>query len=103
MRPTPPKSAPQMLFALKSGACRDFLDPSAAGESGIASLTKRELEIAVLATDRKTNREIAAALFLSEKTVESHLRHIFVKLGVSSRVEVARVMERERRERDDAS
>ena len=41
-------------------------------------------------TDRKTNREIAAALFLSEKTIESHLRNIFVKLGVSSRVEVAR-------------
>ena len=51
-----------------------------------------------LVTDRKTNREIAAELFLSDKTVESHLRNIFVKLGVSSRVEVARAVERERRE-----
>ena len=50
-----------------------------------------------LVTDRKTNREIAAALFLSDKTVESHMRNIFVKLGVSSRVEVARAVERERR------
>ena len=64
------------------------------------SLTKRELEIAALVTDRKTNREIAAALFLSDKTVESHLRNIFFKLGVSSRVEVARAVERDRRDRE---
>jgi DNA-binding NarL/FixJ family response regulator len=42
-----------------------------------------------------TNREIAAELFLSDKTVESHIRNIFIKLGVSSRVEVARAIERE--------
>ncbi|HEV2786268.1 MAG TPA: helix-turn-helix transcriptional regulator [Solirubrobacteraceae bacterium] len=59
------------------------------------SLTKREREIAVLVTDRRTNREIAATLFLSDKTIESHLRNIFVKLGVSSRVDVARAVERE--------
>ena len=59
-------------------------------------------EIAELVTDRKTNREIAAELFLSDKTVESHLRNIFVKLGASSRVEVARALERDRRERDAA-
>jgi DNA-binding NarL/FixJ family response regulator len=51
-------------------------------------------------TDRKTNREIAAALFLSEKTIESHLRNIFVKLGASSRVQVARAVERERHTAD---
>ena len=37
---------------------------------------------------------MAAELFLSEKTIESHLRNIFVKLGASSRVEVAREVER---------
>ena len=62
------------------------------------ALTKREREIAELVTDRKTNKEIAAELFLSEKTIESHLRNVFVKLGVSSRVEVARAVERDRRE-----
>jgi DNA-binding NarL/FixJ family response regulator len=84
------------------GARAEPRGPSAPGESGVASLTKRELEIAMLATERKTNREIAAALFLSEKTVESHLRHIFNKLGVSSRVEVARAIEQDLRARDGA-
>ncbi len=82
------------------GARSEPRGPAASGDSGLASLTKRELEIAKLATDRKTNPEIAAELFLSGKTVESHMRNIFNKLGVSSRVEVARTVEHDRRERD---
>jgi DNA-binding NarL/FixJ family response regulator len=78
------------------GARAEKRGPAAAGDSGLPSLTKRELEIAELVTDRKTNREIAATLFLSDKTIESHLRNIFVKLGVSSRVDVARAVERNR-------
>jgi DNA-binding CsgD family transcriptional regulator len=65
-----------------------------ASADGIASLTDRELEVARLVVDRRTNPEIAAALFLSPKTVETHIRNVFYKLGVSSRVEVARVVER---------
>jgi DNA-binding NarL/FixJ family response regulator len=80
----------------KLGARAEKRGPAAAGDSGVPSLTKRELEIAELVTDRKTNREIAAELYLSDKTVESHLRNIFAKLGVSSRVDVARAVERER-------
>ena len=67
--------------------------PGKADEIGVASLTARELEIARLVVDRKTNPEIAAALFLSPKTVEAHLRNVFHKLDVSSRVEVARAVE----------
>jgi DNA-binding NarL/FixJ family response regulator len=59
----------------------------------VASLTGRELEIASLVVDRLTNREIAETLFLSTKTVETHLRNTFSKLGVSSRREMARVLE----------
>lgn len=64
---------------------------------GIDSLTAREREVAELVTDRKTNQEIATDLFLSLKTIETHLRNIFRKLDVSSRVEVARLFESERR------
>ena len=62
--------------------------------TGVPALTGRELEVAELVFDRRTNREIAEELFLSTKTVETHLRNIFNKLGVSSRVEVARAMAR---------
>jgi DNA-binding CsgD family transcriptional regulator len=57
------------------------------------SLTGRELEVARLIVDRRTNAEIAAELFLSSKTVETHIRNVLRKLDVSSRVEVARAVE----------
>jgi LuxR family maltose regulon positive regulatory protein len=60
---------------------------------GVGALSERELEVARLVAARKTNPEIAAELFVSVKTVESHTRSIFRKLGVSSRMEVARAME----------
>ncbi len=60
--------------------------------SGLELLTGRELEVAGLVHDRRTNREIAEELFLSLKTVETHMRNIFHKLGVSSRVEVAQLL-----------
>jgi len=56
---------------------------------GAAALTGRELEVARLVAAGRTNRAVAAALFLSEKTVESHLANAFVKLGVRSRRAVA--------------
>ena len=62
--------------------------------TGIELLTERELQVARLVVDRKTNPEIAAELFLSQKTVETHLRNIFRKIGVSSRVDLARAVER---------
>jgi DNA-binding CsgD family transcriptional regulator len=58
---------------------------SGEGRGGVEALSGRELEVARLVVDRRTNAEIAAELFLSLKTVETHMRHIFVKLGVPSR------------------
>ena len=55
------------------------------GHGGVESLTERELQVAHLVVDRRTNAEIADALFLSPKTIETHLRNIFHKLDVSSR------------------
>ena len=65
--------------------------------AGIETLTSRELQVARLVADRKTNPQIAAELFLSHKTVESHLRNIFRKIDVASRVDVARAVERAER------
>ena len=68
--------------------------PGKADATGIESLTGRELQVARLVVDRKSNPEIAKELFLSQKTVETHLRNIFRKIDVSSRVELARAVER---------
>jgi DNA-binding NarL/FixJ family response regulator len=65
----------------------------AADGRGLESLTGRELQLARLVVDRKTNPQIASELFLSQKTVETHLRNIFRKVGVSSRVDLARAVE----------
>jgi DNA-binding NarL/FixJ family response regulator len=84
------------LALRKLGARVEPRRTSGDAAEGLASLSSREREIAELVTDRRTNKEIAAQLFLSEKTVESHLRNVFAKLGVRSRVQVARVIEGER-------
>ena len=76
------------------GARAEPRGPAGAADGGLSSLSVREREVAVLITARKTNKEVAGELFLSEKTVESHLRNIFAKLGATSRVDVARAVER---------
>jgi DNA-binding CsgD family transcriptional regulator len=53
-------------------------------------LTPAERRVAVLVAEGRTNREVAAALFLTERTVASHLSHVYAKLGVRSRTELAR-------------
>ncbi len=67
--------------------------PGNAEGDGVESLTARELQVARLVVDRRTNGQIAAELYLSQKTVETHLRNIFSKMGVSTRVAVARAVE----------
>jgi DNA-binding NarL/FixJ family response regulator len=74
----------QELGAMPDVARMDALSrPAAAKDAG--GLTARELEVLRLVAAGKTNRTIAADLFLSEKTVARHVSNIFVKLGVSSR------------------
>jgi ATP/maltotriose-dependent transcriptional regulator MalT len=81
------------------GARAEVRGPATADDAGLGSLTDREREISELITEGLTNKQIAAQLFLSEKTIESHIRNVFHKLGASSRLEVARIVERDRGER----
>jgi DNA-binding NarL/FixJ family response regulator len=53
-------------------------------------LTEAERRVAELVAEGRTNQEVAAKLFLSERTVASHLTHIYAKLSVRSRTELAR-------------
>ncbi|MFC5814968.1 helix-turn-helix transcriptional regulator [Nonomuraea harbinensis] len=71
-------------------ACGVRRDAAGRPPTGWAALTPSELRVARLVARGLTNREVAAELFVSPHTVDSHLRHAFAKLGVNSRVELAR-------------
>ena len=70
-----------------TGETRRRRDPST-----IEELTSQELQIALLLATGRTTRETAASLFLSPKTVEYHLRHVYEKLGIHSREELAQIL-----------
>jgi DNA-binding CsgD family transcriptional regulator len=61
------------------------------GRTREQGLTAAERRVAALVAEGRTNREVAAALFLGERTVETHLSHVYTKLGVRSRAELARI------------
>jgi DNA-binding CsgD family transcriptional regulator len=60
--------------------------------SGVDSLTPSERRVARMATEGQTNREIAQALFVTPKTVETHLSHVYRKLGIQARSQLAGAM-----------
>ncbi len=60
------------------------------GRTRSDGLTPAERRVADLVAKGRTNAEVAAALFLAERTVASHLTHVYAKLGVRSRTELAR-------------
>ena len=64
--------------------------PFATTRANTAGLTSRQLEVVTLVADGLTNADIAAQLFISERTVEHHVEAILAKLGVASRREAAR-------------
>ncbi|HEV7663899.1 MAG TPA: tetratricopeptide repeat protein [Chloroflexota bacterium] len=68
-------------------------EPAESGEGGRTSersiLTRRELEVAALVARGLTNRQAAERLLVAPRTIETHLEHIFAKLGVQTRAELA--------------
>jgi two-component system nitrate/nitrite response regulator NarL len=66
----------------------------AVGVTALPELTVRENEVLGLLADGMTDREIAVALVVSRRTVESHVRNILDKLGVQSRLDAARIYRR---------
>jgi two-component system NarL family response regulator len=79
-------------------AGKTYLAPAAAAKlaEGVTrvQLTPREMETLKLVADGKANKEIASALDISERTVKTHLAHLFEKLGATSRTEAVKVATR---------
>jgi two-component system, NarL family, response regulator len=79
-------------------AGRTYIAPAAAAKlaEGVmrVQLTPREMAALKLMADGKANKEIATALDISERTVKTHLGHLFEKLGVTSRTEAVKVANR---------
>ena len=61
-------------------------------ESDLGLLTPQELQIALAVANGLTNREVAASLFLSPKTVEYHLGNVYSKLALRSRTDLVRLI-----------
>jgi DNA-binding CsgD family transcriptional regulator len=65
------------------------LRPRRGGDPGLPGLTAQELRVARLVASGLSNREAAAQLYLSPKTIEYHLASVFTKLGISHRHQLA--------------
>jgi DNA-binding NarL/FixJ family response regulator len=57
----------------------------------VTNLTPQELQVAQFVAQGYSNKEVAAQLFLSPRTIDAHLRSVFAKLEISSRTQLARL------------
>jgi DNA-binding NarL/FixJ family response regulator len=85
-------------LAVRATTCLDLCEgarsPVQLPTDAVVPLTTREREIALLAASGVPSKEIAERLYLSVRTVNNHLQNVYTKLGVSSRAELASVLER---------
>jgi DNA-binding CsgD family transcriptional regulator len=84
--------ASRLRARMRGHGVRRRLPGASRPPTGWGSLTTSELTVAQLVGQGLSNRDAAARLFVSPHTVSSHLRHVFTKLGVNSRVELARLL-----------
>jgi len=85
-----------VIDELLAAPTTSFADELADGQTGnngrqrpVGDLTRRETEVAQFVVQGMTNRQIAAKLAISERTAERHLENVRVKLGVTSRAQIA--------------
>jgi DNA-binding NarL/FixJ family response regulator len=77
----------RLAVRIAADLARGFRDGGGAPRAGL--LANREADVARLIADGLTNRQIGARLFISERTVDSHVRNILNKLGFGSRAQIA--------------
>jgi DNA-binding CsgD family transcriptional regulator len=86
-------NASQELAAALAAACQGARTPGLGSAMPVSVLTPREREVAMLAAAQASSREIASRLHLSVRTVDNHLGRVYAKLGVSSRAQLAALLE----------
>ncbi len=89
----PPAAAPPVPErGVGTGGARGAESAPPRAANGFGKLTAQQAHIARMAAEGATNREIAARLLLSPRTIDHHLRNVFTRLGIRSRVELARLI-----------
>jgi DNA-binding CsgD family transcriptional regulator len=82
-KPAVPEGSPRNSYAQRGRGERKR--PS----SGWESLTPTERDVVLLVSEGLANKDIATRLFISPRTVQTHLTHVYTKLGLTSRVQLA--------------
>jgi DNA-binding NarL/FixJ family response regulator len=81
--------SPRLLRARPSAAVQPPASDAEPARPGVYPLSRKEVEVAILVAQGNTNKAIATQLFNSERTIDNHVQHIYNKLNIDSRAELA--------------